>query len=113
MTSVLNQLTTKGLSWFYSNNDTFLKNVENEKVLKIGNQLSSLFTDKENQKYSISIPNIIVIGSQSSGKSSLLNSLIGYDILPTGNNMVTRTPLMLQLNNCSQSKAEFGHYIND
>ena len=113
MTSVLNQLTTKGLSWFYSNNDTFLKNVENEKVLKIGNQLSSLFTDKENQNYSISIPNIIVIGSQSSGKSSLLNSLIGYDILPTGNNMVTRTPLMLQLNNSNQSKAEFGHYIND
>ena len=55
----------------------------------------------------------MVVGSQSSGKSSLLNSLIGYDILPTGSNMVTRTPLMLQLNYSEiYSKAEFGTYIN-
>ena len=41
----------------------------------------------------------VVIGGQSSGKSSLLNSIMSADILPLGEQMVTRTPLHLQLVN--------------
>ena len=37
------------------------------------------------------------MGTQSSGKSSVLNSIMSMDILPTGKNMVTRTPLDIRL----------------
>ena len=40
---------------------------------------------------------IAVVGSQSSGKSSVLESLVGYDFLPRGVGIVTRRPLILQL----------------
>lgn len=45
----------------------------------------------------ITLPRIVVVGEQSSGKSSLLEALIGYDILPTGGGIVTRRPLYLRL----------------
>lgn len=35
--------------------------------------------------------------SQSSGKSSVLESLVGRDLLPRGTGVVTRRPLILQL----------------
>eukprot|EP00965_Chrysotila_dentata_P107524 3552256-Pleurochrysis_carterae.AAC.3 len=43
------------------------------------------------------LPRLVVVGTQSSGKSSLLNGLMAADILPLGEQMVTRAPLNLQL----------------
>jgi GTP-binding protein EngB required for normal cell division len=43
------------------------------------------------------LPQIVVIGSQSSGKSSVLESFVGRDFLPRGAGIVTRRPLVLQL----------------
>ena len=43
------------------------------------------------------LPQIVVIGSQSSGKSSVLESFVGRDFLPRGTGIVTRRPLVLQL----------------
>ncbi|KAJ0029435.1 hypothetical protein NQD34_004432, partial [Periophthalmus magnuspinnatus] len=45
----------------------------------------------------IQLPQIVVVGNQSSGKSSVLESLVGRDILPRGTGIVTRRPLILQL----------------
>ncbi|XP_072291970.1 dynamin-1-like protein isoform X4 [Eucyclogobius newberryi] len=45
----------------------------------------------------IHLPQIVVVGNQSSGKSSVLESLVGRDILPRGTGIVTRRPLILQL----------------
>ncbi|KAI0988097.1 hypothetical protein GJ496_011596 [Pomphorhynchus laevis] len=45
----------------------------------------------------IELPQIVVVGSQSSGKSSVLESLVGRDFLPRGSGIVTRRPLVLQL----------------
>jgi len=42
-------------------------------------------------------PDIVVIGTQSSGKSSLINALTGFDLMPTGTGMVTQAPLRLVL----------------
>ncbi|XP_046871923.1 dynamin-1-like protein isoform X2 [Hypomesus transpacificus] len=47
----------------------------------------------------IQLPQIVVVGSQSSGKSSVLESLVGRDFLPRGSGIVTRRPLVLQLIN--------------
>lgn len=53
----------------------------------------------ENFGTNIDVPKIALVGSQSSGKSTLLNKIIGYEIIPTGDNMVTRTPLHVSLKN--------------
>ncbi|XP_038616978.1 dynamin-1-like protein isoform X4 [Tachyglossus aculeatus] len=45
----------------------------------------------------IQLPQIVVVGAQSSGKSSVLESLVGRDLLPRGTGVVTRRPLILQL----------------
>lgn len=48
-------------------------------------------------KNSITLSRIAVIGSQSSGKSSVLESIVKEDFLPRGTGIVTRCPLILQL----------------
>jgi len=47
----------------------------------------------------LDLPQIAVVGSQSAGKSSVLETLVGKDFLPRGNDIVTRRPLILQLLN--------------
>lgn len=50
----------------------------------------------------IELPRIAVLGTQSSGKSSLLENIVGLDFLPRGSGVVTRRPLelrMVHLNN--------------
>lgn len=46
---------------------------------------------------SIDLPRIVVVGAQSSGKSSVLESIVMRDFLPRGKDIVTRRPLILQL----------------
>lgn len=41
--------------------------------------------------------NVVSSSLQSSGKSSVLESLVGRDLLPRGTGIVTRRPLILQL----------------
>ncbi|XP_075474006.1 dynamin-related protein 5A [Primulina tabacum] len=57
------------------------------------------------------LPSIAVVGGQSSGKSSVLESIVGKDFLPRGSGIVTRRPLVLQLHRLDEGReyAEFGH----
>ena len=48
-------------------------------------------------KFKINLPQIICVGSQSSGKTSIIESIVGKDFLPKGTGIVTRRPLILQL----------------
>ena len=57
----------------------------------------------------IDLPQITVVGSQSSGKSSVLENIVGREFLPRGTGIVTRRPLILQLFNRRPSK----HAKND
>ncbi|KAK1285708.1 hypothetical protein QJS10_CPB20g01808 [Acorus calamus] len=58
-----------------------------------------------------SLPSIAVVGGQSSGKSSVLESIVGKDFLPRGSGIVTRRPLVLQLHKIDERReyAEFLH----
>nr|CAD1823311.1 unnamed protein product [Ananas comosus var. bracteatus] len=58
-----------------------------------------------------SLPAIAVVGGQSSGKSSVLESIVGKDFLPRGSGIVTRRPLVLQLHKIDEGReyAEFMH----
>jgi GTP-binding protein EngB required for normal cell division len=49
------------------------------------------------QSDALKLPSIVVIGSQSSGKSSVLEAIVGHEFLPKGDNMVTRRPIELTL----------------
>lgn len=62
-------------------------------------------------RYEIELPQIVVVGSQSSGKSSVLEGIVGKDFLPRGTGIVTRRPLVLQLYNIAQGPdyAFFNH----
>lgn len=58
----------------------------------------------------LTLPSIVVIGSQSSGKSSVLEAIVGHEFLPKGSNMVTRRPIELTLVNTPGSTAEYGEF---
>lgn len=57
------------------------------------------------------LPSVAVVGGQSSGKSSVLESVVGRDFLPRGSGIVTRRPLVLQLHKTDggAEHAEFLH----
>ncbi|XP_026284447.1 dynamin-1-like protein [Frankliniella occidentalis] len=48
----------------------------------------------------VDLPQIVVVGSQSTGKSSVLESIVRRSFLPRGSGIVTRCPLILRLVNC-------------
>ncbi|KAK9121949.1 hypothetical protein Syun_019566 [Stephania yunnanensis] len=58
-----------------------------------------------------SLPAIAVVGGQSSGKSSVLESIVGRDFLPRGSGIVTRRPLVLQLHKINEGK-EYGEFLH-
>jgi len=47
----------------------------------------------------LDLPQVAVIGGQSSGKSSVLEAIVGHSFLPRGPDICTRRPLVLQLVN--------------
>ncbi|CED84095.1 dynamin gtpase [Phaffia rhodozyma] len=63
-----------------------------KKLIEIRQVLLSI-----DQSDALKLPSIVVIGSQSSGKSSVLEAIVGHEFLPKGDNMVTRRPIELTL----------------
>ncbi|CAO3661152.1 hypothetical protein G6F70_006561 [Rhizopus microsporus] len=62
---------------------------------------------------SLDLPLITVVGSQSSGKSSVLETFVQRDFLPRGSGIVTRRPLVLQLVTLHQPSAlEYGEFLH-
>ncbi|DAA73038.1 TPA_exp: Uncharacterized protein A8136_4963 [Trichophyton benhamiae CBS 112371] len=75
------------------------------KMIEIRNMLQRV-----GQSNTLTLPSIVVIGSQSSGKSSVLEAIVGHEFLPKGSNMVTRRPIELTLVNTPDSSAEYGEF---
>lgn len=69
-----------------------------EALIPVVNKLQDVFNTVGSD--SIQLPQIVVLGSQSSGKSSVIESLVGRSFLPRGTGIVTRRPLVLQLIYC-------------
>ncbi|XP_021950929.1 dynamin-1-like protein isoform X2 [Folsomia candida] len=66
-----------------------------EALIPVINKLQDVFNTIGSE--SIQLPQIVVVGTQSSGKSSVLESLVGRSFLPRGTGTVTRCPTVLQL----------------
>ncbi len=71
------------------------KNVLFKKLHKLMNLIDQLLDC--GVKEHIKLPNICALGCPSSGKSSVLKSIIGLEFLPRGNGVVTGRPLELHL----------------
>ncbi|XP_039002470.1 dynamin-related protein 1E-like [Hibiscus syriacus] len=58
------------------------------------------------------LPSVAVVGGQSSGKSSVLESIVGRDFLPRGSGIVTRRPLVLQLHKTDEGSQEYAEFLH-
>lgn len=89
--------------WFSADSaSNHIKNLSENKLLNIANDINAVMEGGNNQ---MRLPQLVVVGTQSSGKSSILNSIITMDILPTGKNMVTRTPLDIRLHKTAKKSS--------
>ncbi|XP_072014715.1 dynamin-1-like isoform X1 [Amphiura filiformis] len=80
-----------------------------EDLIPIVNKLQDAFAAVGISYESLDLPQIAVVGGQSAGKSSVLENFVGRDFLPRGSGIVTRRPLILQLNNSNTEYGEFLH----
>lgn len=69
-----------------------------ETLIPVINKLQDVFNTVGSD--AIQLPQVVVVGTQSSGKSSVIESLVGRPFLPRGTGIVTRRPLILQLVYC-------------
>ncbi|CAK4032033.1 Dynamin-related DNM1 [Lecanosticta acicola] len=76
-----------------------------EDLLNVVNKLQDLVFNTIGND-SLDLPQIVVVGSQSSGKSSVLENIVGRDFLPRGSGIVTRRPLILQLINLPSERSD-------
>ena len=68
-----------------------------DNFLKVINELQDVFSTVGTSPDSIKLPQIVVVGSQSAGKSSVLESIVRKNFLPRGGGIVTRRPLIIQI----------------
>jgi hypothetical protein len=113
--NTLGNIVSYGSSLIWNNNVIDLRTIADHDLLKINNQLSSIFStqiDNNGNKldFDFKLPQVVTVGGQSGGKSSTANGLLGLDLFLTGSGIVTRTPIHLQMTNdkdLNETKIEF------
>lgn len=98
------------------------QNTLGDGLVPLINKLQDIFTQAgvDNVGGDLELPQIAVVGSQSSGKSSVLEALVGRDFLPRGPDICTRRPLVLQLvhtpyqhaSHHNQAPMEWGEFLH-
>jgi len=85
-----------------------------EALIPVINKLQDIFS-QITLDFKLELPQVAVVGSQSSGKSSVLEALVGRDFLPRGPDICTRRPLVLQLvrqEPTDGQPAEYGEFLH-
>lgn len=97
-----------------------MSKLSDSKLINKANEINSILNDTHIDGYKnnvdLTLPILVVVGSQSAGKSSVLNNITGKKILPTGQLMTTRTPMemhMHKINKGLQEYIEFGEYSRE
>ena len=98
------------------------QNTLGDGLVPLINKLQDIFTQAgvDNVGGDLELPQIAVVGSQSAGKSSVLEALVGRDFLPRGPDICTRRPLVLQLvhtpyqhaSHHNQAPMEWGEFLH-
>ncbi|KAI3518997.1 hypothetical protein L1887_07957 [Cichorium endivia] len=79
-------------------------------VIPVVNKLREVLAKVGERDSELELPQVAVVGSQSSGKSSVLEALVGRDFLPRGSDICTRRPLLLQLVRTDEDAGEYGEF---
>ena len=79
-------------------------------LIGIVNKIQEVFAVVGNNV--LDMPQIAVVGGQSSGKSSVLENIVGKDFLPRGSGIVTRRPLILQLIYDETTHDDYGEFLH-
>lgn len=106
------------------NTDANFVDDHDDNLLYLGDELNELADESKaliastDAQIQLDIPKIVVMGAQSSGKSSFLNCLIKYDLMPTGHNMITKNPVYIRMYKIKSDKqidecAKISTYEND
>jgi replication fork clamp-binding protein CrfC len=82
-----------------------------EKLIPLVSKLQEIFF-RTKVPFNVDLPQIVVVGGQSSGKSSVLESIVGRDFLPRGTNIVTRRPTIITLVNTPQAQREWAEFVH-
>uniref|UniRef100_A0A915D9I8 Dynamin-like protein n=1 Tax=Ditylenchus dipsaci TaxID=166011 RepID=A0A915D9I8_9BILA len=67
-----------------------------ESLIHTVNELQSIH-EVAGKEFFLELPQIVAIGLQSYGKSSVIEGIVGLDILPRGEDCVTKRPIILRL----------------
>ncbi|KAF3930650.1 Dynamin-1 [Dactylella cylindrospora] len=96
----------------YSGSEDEKQSARDDQMMVLTRKMIEIRTilQKVGQTGVLTLPSIVVIGSQSSGKSSVLEAIVGHEFLPKGANMVTRRPIELTLVNTPDSNVEYGEF---
>lgn len=91
---------------------SFTRHFPMDDLIQLTNKLQTVLASISSYE-SLDLPQIVVVGSQSSGKSSVLETIVQRDFLPRGSGIVTRRPLILQLITQRQPDAvEYGEFMH-
>ncbi|ODM89920.1 Dynamin-1-like protein [Orchesella cincta] len=85
--------------------------IENHELGTVMRKLNPLYDvynklNADGYRLDFNLPRIVVEGTQSHGKTSVLESVCGEDLLPKGDNIQTRCPIELQLRRSNEKWAE-------
>jgi GTP-binding protein EngB required for normal cell division len=83
-----------------------------ETLIPVLNKLQDVFATVG--AHAVDLPQIVVVGCQSAGKSSVLEAIVRKDFLPRGSGICTRRPLVLQLIHVEKGRnpAEWGEFLH-
>ena len=84
-----------------------------DNFLKIINELQDVFCTVGTSPDTIKLPQIVVVGSQSAGKSSVLESIVRKNFLPRGGGIVTRRPLIIQITQDHLATPAWASFLHD
>jgi len=81
-----------------------------QNLIPVLNKLQDVFATVS--AHAVNLPQIVAVGCQSAGKSSVLEAIVGKDFLPRGAGICTRRPLILQLIHIDEGQKEYGEFLH-
>jgi GTP-binding protein EngB required for normal cell division len=91
-----NEIEEKGIEYDVDDADDKLLLLADE-LNELANEANQAIPNGNKEEIQLDVPKIVVMGAQSSGKSSFLNCLIKYDLMPTGHQMITKNPIYVRM----------------
>ncbi|EAY20860.1 Dynamin central region family protein [Trichomonas vaginalis G3] len=84
-----------------------------QNLIPVLNKLQDVFATVS--AHAVDLPQIVAVGCQSAGKSSVLEAIVGKDFLPRGAGICTRRPLILQLIHIEKggNPTEWGEFLHN